>query len=96
MVDLQKLDDMLTSALEAETAETLNQWIQDCIDADLREGFIRDAGLGILNLYNRNSTTSTLNSNLIESGIAEFISYDKVEISDSFDVSKLDNLTPAA
>lgn len=34
MLNLKKLNDMLDSALDSETAESLNRWIDEQIEAD--------------------------------------------------------------
>ena len=50
MLDLKKLNDMLDSALESETTESLNRWIDEQAEVDRAQGIIRDAEFGIINM----------------------------------------------
>lgn len=50
MLDLKKLNDILDSALESETTESLNRWIDEQIEVDRAQGIIRDAEFGIINM----------------------------------------------
>lgn len=96
MIDLKRLDKMLDSALESETTETLNRWIDEQIEADRAQGIIRDAEFGILNMYDKSSKIQPLNKATIEIGISEYISYNKVDISEAFDSTVMDNCNLAA
>lgn len=90
MLDLKKLNDILDSALESETAETLNRWIDEQIEADRAQGIIRDAGFGILNMYDKHTKILPLDKSIIEIGMSEYVRYDKVNITDVFDSTVLD------
>lgn len=96
MLDLRKLNNMLDSALESETTETLNRWIDEQIEADRAQGFIRDAEFGILNMYDKSSKIQPLDKTTIEIGISEYVSYNKVVISEAFDSTVIDNCNLAA
>lgn len=96
MLDLRKLNDMLDSALESETTETLNRWIDEQIEADRAQGIIRDAEFGILNMYDKSSKIQPLDKTTIEIGISEYVSYNKVVISEAFDSTVIDNCNLAA
>lgn len=96
MLDLRKLNNMLDSALESETTETLNRWIDEQIEADRAQGIIRDAEFGILNMYDKSSKIQPLDKTTIEIGISEYVSYNKVVISEAFDSTVIDNCNLAA
>lgn len=96
MLDLKKLNDMLDSALESETTESLNRWIDEQIEADRAQGIIRDAEFGILNMYAKYSKISPLDKATIEVGMYEYVIYNKVNITDAFDSSVLDECNLAA
>ncbi|MDE5628471.1 MAG: hypothetical protein K2I69_02820 [Muribaculaceae bacterium] len=87
---------MLDSALESETTETLNRWIDEQIEADRAQGIIRDAEFGILNMYDKSSKIQPLDKTTIEIGISEYVSYNKVVISEAFDSTVIDNCNLAA
>lgn len=96
MLDLKKLNDMLDSALESETTETLNRWIDEQIEADQAQGIIRDAKFGILNSYDKCSKISPLDKMIIEVGMSEYVSYNQGVVSDAFDITVLDDFNLAA
>lgn len=96
MLDLKKLNDMLDSALESETTESLNRWIDEQIKADQAQGIIRDAEFGTLNTYNKYSEILTSEKTAIEIGMSEYISYNQGIVSDAFDSSVLDEFNFAA
>lgn len=96
MLDLKKLNDMLDSALESETTESLNRWIDEQIEADRAQGIIRDAEFGILNMYDKYSKILPLDKATIEVGMAEYVIYNKVNITDAFDSTVLDECNLAA
>lgn len=96
MLDLNKLNGMLDSALESETVESLNRWIDEQIEADRAQGIIRDAEFGILNMYDKYSKISSLDKAIIEIGMSEYVTYNKVNITDAFDSSVLDDCNLAA
>ena len=96
MLDLRKLNNMLDSALESESTETLNRWIDEQIEADRAQGIIRDAEFGILNMYDKSSKIQPLDKTTIEIGISEYVSYNKVVISEAFDSTVIDNCNLAA
>ena len=96
MLNLRKLNNMLDSALESETTETLNRWIDEQIEADRAQGIIRDAEFGILNMYDKSSKIQPLDKTTIEIGISEYVSYNKVVISEAFDSTVIDNCNLAA
>ena len=90
MLDLKKLNDMLDSALESETTESLNRWIDEQIETDRANGIIRDTEFGILNMYDKYSKISPLDKATIEVGMSEYVVYNKVNITDAFDSAELD------
>lgn len=96
MLNLKKLDEMLDSALESETTETLNRWIDEQIEADKAHGIIRDAAFGILNLHDKRSKISSSDKMIIETGMSEYVSYSQGIVSDSFDSTVMDEFNLAA
>lgn len=96
MLDLKKLNDMLDSALESETIESLNRWIDKQIEEDRAQGIIRDTEFGILNMYDRYSKISPLDKAIIDIGMSEYVTYNKVDITEAFDSSVLDDCNLAA
>ena len=96
MLDLNKLNRMLDKALDSETPESLNRWIDEQIVADQAQGIIRDAEFGILNMFDKCSSDLPLDKTTIEMGMIENVSYNKAVISDSYDSSSLDNFNLAA
>lgn len=96
MLDLNKLNQMLDNALDSETPESLNSWIDKQIEADQAQGIIRDAEFGILNMYDKYSDNSPLDKTTIEMGMTAYVSYNKAVISDLYDSSSLDNINLAA
>lgn len=96
MLDLDKLNKMLDSVLDSETPDSLNNWIDEQIAADRAQGIVRDTEFGMLNMYDRYSGDSPLDKTTIEMGMIEYVSYNKVVISDSYDSSSHDNIILAA
>lgn len=96
MLNLKKLNDMLDSALESETTETLNRWIDEQIDADRAHGVIRDAEFGVLNMDGKDFKVVPLDKGIIEAGMSEYVSYSKIVISESFDSTVSDDCNLAA
>lgn len=95
MVDLNKLNRMLDNALDSETAESLNSWIDEHIVEDRAQGIICDSELGILNMYEINSDVSSLDKATVHLGMSENVSYNKVIISDLYDSSSFDKINLA-
>lgn len=91
MLDLKKLNNMLDSALQSESTESLNRWIEKQIEADRANGIIRDAEFGILNLYDKPSKIVPLDKDIIDNGMSIYVNYNKVDITDAFDSSTIDD-----
>lgn len=87
---------MLDSALDSETPESLNTWIDEQMAADRAQGVIRDVEFGMLNMYDKYSNDSTLDKSTIEMGMIEYVAYSTAPISDSYDLSSPDNINLAA
>lgn len=87
MVNLEKLRHMLDSALEKETTESLNRWIQEQREEDKRVGISWDEETGGTSVPFPSSHISPCNKLIIESGVSEFVNYTEVELTDAFDSS---------
>ncbi|MDE5739452.1 MAG: hypothetical protein K2H92_03960 [Bacteroidaceae bacterium] len=76
MIDINELNRMLDDALESESVESLNLWMEERIKEDCDAGIIRNAEFGILSSSwgNPNSLTES-QENVIENGLYEAISY---------------------
>lgn len=85
MVDLDKLNNMLDTALEAETTESLNQWIDEQLALDRAEDMFCNSEVGLQDVYDKETEISTLSRGIIKAGMSEHVRYNKVEIIDAFD-----------
>lgn len=79
MIDLKELQSMLDEALNAETTETLNQWMDEQIALDRESGIIRGLETGTLNYHG--STAPTIE--------CVNVAYNQVAIAETFDSSRL-------
>lgn len=96
MLDLNKLNIMLDRALDSETSESLNCWIEEHIAEDPALGIFREAEFGTLNISDISSKDFPLDQTTIEMGMTEYVSYNKVFISDSYDSTSYDTTNLAA
>lgn len=96
MVDLTKLDKMLDRVLASETAESLNHWIDEQMALDRSESSMRDTEFGILHTYDKYAIDSPLDKATLDLGVKESVSYGKVVISDSYDLSSFDTINLAS
>lgn len=96
MLDLDKLNRMLEEALEAETSESFNQWIDEQIKQEQANEVAYISECGILSLQNISTTTSLEKSIAIKNGMQKTISYNEVVLSDSFESTVLDEVNFAA
>lgn len=94
MLNLDKLEAMLDSALESETESSLNEWINQQLEADRANDIIRDADFGVLQMFDNYPQSSS--KSIIETGMAEYILYNTVVVSDTFDSNTIDEYNLAA
>lgn len=66
---------MLDDALESESVESLNLWMEERIKADRDAGIIRNAEFGILCSWGSQNSLTESQENVIENGLYEDISY---------------------
>lgn len=97
MIDLDKLNRMLDDALASETAESLNLWMEEQIEADRAAGIIRNADFGVLNIGLNSGGLTEVQEASIASGIQEYVSYFSCEnVSGDFEINSEDNYNLAA
>lgn len=97
MIDINELNKMLDDALESESVESLNLWMEERIKADRNAGIIRNAEFGILRSYGLQTSLTEVQESVIVNGIYEDISYHTSDaLSKEFEIDSDNNYNLAA